>query len=223
MLNLDGLNPFAQGSNRFCFIHPTDPNVCLKVIRPENIERRFNRQSALKKCLGKKRLNDNFQEAAAYQQSAIRLLVAAGAQSQAWLHLPEFFGSVATSMGPANASELIRCANGRIAPTLETLLKNNGYTPTLKSAVERFTFWLKTHGILTRNLLPHNLVLSDRSGTPELFLVDGLGAPQAQNQLARLGRWRQHYISRKSKRFDQRIQWEAQGRQVSWEAFQNTK
>lgn len=123
MLNLDGLTPFAQGYNRFCFIHPKDPNVCLKVIRPENIELRFNRQSVLKKCLGRKRLNDNRQEVAAYRQSTIKSLVETGEPHLAWRHLPEFFGSIGTSMGPANASELIRCADGTIAPTLEDLLK----------------------------------------------------------------------------------------------------
>ena len=220
MLNLDGLTPFAQGYNRFCFIHPKDSNVCLKVIRPENIELRFNRQSVLKKCLGRERLNDNSQEMAAYRQSAIRSLMAAGQPCLAWRHLPEFFGSVATSMGPANASELIRCADGTIALTLEELLKKDGYTPMLKAAVDRFILWLGTHGILTRNLLPHNLVLSDRSGTAELFLIDGLGAPPVQNQMARISHWRNHYISRKSKRFGQRIRWEAQGRNTSWEAFQ---
>jgi hypothetical protein len=220
MLNMNGLTPFAQGSNRFCFVHPADPNVCLKVIRPENIELRFSRQSVLKKCLGKERLNDNRQEMAAYCQSAIRLLIAADQPCQAWPHLPEFFGNVATSMGPANASELIRCTDGTIAPTLENLLRKDGYTPATEAAVDRFVLWLKTHGVLTRNLLPHNLVLSDRSGTAELFLVDGLGAPPFQNQMARMRRWRSHYIRRKSKRFEQRIQWEAQGRKISWEAFQ---
>jgi hypothetical protein len=223
MLNLDGLTPFAQGSNRFCFIHPADPNVCLKVIRPENIELRFNRQSVLKKCLGKKRLNDNRQETAAYRQSAITSLIAAGAKDTAWRHLPELFSSVVTTMGPANASELIRCADGTIAPTLEDLLRKDGYTPLLDAAVERFVVWQKTHGILTRNLLPHNLVLSDRSGTAELFLVDGLGAPPLQNRMAGIARWRDHYIRRKSERFKQRIKWEAQGRNTSWETFQKTE
>jgi hypothetical protein len=223
MLNLNGLTPFAQGSNRFCFVHPADPDVCMKVIRPENIELRFSRQSVLKKCLGKERLNDNNQELAAYRQSAIRSLNAAGQPSLAWSHLPEFFGSIETSMGPANASELIRCADGTIAPTLEGLLKRDGYTPMLQAAADRFTLWLQTHGILARNLLPHNLVLSDRSGTAELFLVDGLGAPLFQNQMARMRRWRNHYISRKTERFKQRIQWEAQGRNISWEAFQKTQ
>jgi len=220
MLNLNELTPFAQGSNRYCFIHPENPNICLKVIRPENIELRFNRQSVLKKCLGKKRLNDNRQEIAAYHQSALKSLIAAGEIQLAWRHLPELFGSVVTSMGPANASELIRSADGTIAPTLEDLLKKDGYTPLLKAAVGRFILWLKTHGILTRNLLPHNLVLSDRSGTAELFLVDGLGAPPFQNRMAHITRWRNHYIRRKSERFKQRIEWEALGRNTTWEAFQ---
>ena len=31
MINLDGLQPFAQGGNRRCFVHPNNSYRCLKV------------------------------------------------------------------------------------------------------------------------------------------------------------------------------------------------
>lgn len=71
-IDLKPLVPFAQGANRYCFQHPENKDRCLKVIRPENIKARYNRQSPLKRLLGKARLNDNSQELKAHMQPAIR-------------------------------------------------------------------------------------------------------------------------------------------------------
>ncbi|WP_051146684.1 YrbL family protein [Marinobacter daepoensis] len=222
-VNLDGLHPFAQGANRFCFYHPDDPDRCLKVIRPENIEARYRRQSPLKRVLGKARLNDNSQEWAAHQQPAIRQLLRAGQQAVVWSHLPHFYGSQPTSLGPANASELIRCADGSVAPTLESLLRKGQVPAELQAAIHRFESWLTETRILTRNLLPHNLVVTNRSGQPELFLVDGLGAPTIPQALAALPGWSNHYIARKIARFRLRMAWERDQQGLSWEDFQGLR
>lgn len=50
MIDLSNQTPFASGSNRHCYRHPSYPDRCLKVIRPDNIEARYQRQPALKKC-----------------------------------------------------------------------------------------------------------------------------------------------------------------------------
>ena len=39
MIDLDGLTPFAEGGNRKCFIHPDNPNRCLKVVHPGLLEK----------------------------------------------------------------------------------------------------------------------------------------------------------------------------------------
>lgn len=217
MIDLTALTPFASGANRHCFVHPDDPARCLKVIRPENIEARFRRQPAFKRLLGRQRLNDNLQEQRAYRQTAIQQLIAAGKEEIPWQHLPRFFGSRATSAGAANESELIRTAAGDIAPTLERYLARNGFDPDCRAAVERFCQWLGSTGILTRNLLPHNLVLSDRTGRPELHLVDGLGAPAIPDWVAAVPGYRQRYIDRKIRRFRKRIDWELSGRHGDWQ------
>tara|TARA_B110000305_G_C19123864_1_gene485610 strand:+ start:33 stop:278 length:246 start_codon:yes stop_codon:yes gene_type:complete len=31
MINLNGVNHFAQGGNRLCFVHPLKKDICLKV------------------------------------------------------------------------------------------------------------------------------------------------------------------------------------------------
>ncbi|MFO8142923.1 MAG: YrbL family protein [Marinobacter sp.] len=222
-VDLTGVSPFAQGANRFCFQHPLNPDNCLKVIRPENIEARFNRQSRLKNLLGKKRLNDNLQELKAHHQPAIRSLQKAGREELIWGHLPRFYGSVNTSLGQANESEIIRCKDGAVAPTLETMIKHYGGSSSLNAAINEFLEWLRVNLILTRNLLPHNLVVSDRSGRSQLFLVDGLGAPTIPQALAPMPGWSSHYIERKIDRFRKRLAWEQHNEGLSWEDFQRLR
>ena len=222
-INLSDETPFAQGYNRYCFKHPANPGRCLKVIRPENIEARYRRQSAIKRLLGTARLNDNVQELKAHKQPAILHLSRAGNENILWSHLPRFYGSVKTNLGQANESELIQCADGSIAPTLESLIRNRELTTQLKAAINRFEAWLADTRILTRNLLPHNLVVTDRSGQPELFLIDGLGAPVIPQALAIAPSWSDHYISRKLARFQSRLAWEQDNQGFSWEDFQRLR
>lgn len=221
-LNLDNEIPFAQGYNRYCFRHPDHPGRCLKVIRPENIQARYRRQSPIKRLLGTARLNDNTQELKAHRQPAIRRLIRDGNEKSLWAHLPRFYGSVETSRGPANESELIRCADGSVAPSLESIIVKGEPAQDLHEAIGRFESWLAETRILTRNLLPHNLVVTDRSGQPELFLVDGLGAPTIPQALATVPGWSERYIARKIMRFHRRLAWEQDNRGLSWEDFQRT-
>ncbi|MEP1216534.1 MAG: YrbL family protein [Marinobacter sp.] len=220
MINLSGLEPFASGDNRYCYRHPDRSELCLKVLRPENIEARFQRQAWPKKVLGRARINDNHQELIAHQQPAITRLLAADQSSLVWAHLPRFHGTADTSLGIANVSEIITGSDGEPAETLEGYLKRRGFDQPVQEAADRFCNWLAETGILTRNLLPHNLVIADRKGQPELFLVDGLGAPSIPDKLAAFPAWRRRYISRRIRRFYLRIQWETGARNESWEASQ---
>jgi hypothetical protein len=220
MIDLKGQQPFASGYNRHCYRHPGDPALCLKVLRPENIEARFRRQSWPKKILGKRRINDNLQELKAHRQHAIEMLIANGQQSILWSHLPCFHGTIETSLGEANVSELITGSDGGPAETLEHHLKHQGFTQPIQSAVARFCTWLVETGILTRNLLPHNLVIANAAGRPEIFLVDGLGAPTVPDKLAVFPPWRKRYIDRRVRRLYLRIDWETGDRKQTWESSQ---
>lgn len=220
MIDLSGCEPFASGYNRHCYRHPEDPALCLKVLRPENIEARFQRQAWPKKMLGRTRIDDNRQEQGAHQQRAIETLLTEGHSSRVWAHLPRFHGTVDTSLGTANVSEFISGRNGAPAETLEHYLQHRGFDQPIQDAVDRFCNWLLETGILTRNLLPHNLVIADRNGQPELLLVDGLGAPTIPDKLAAMPAWRRRYINRRIRRFYLRINWETGNRDKSWEASQ---
>lgn len=220
MIDLGASQPFASGYNRHCFRHPDDPLLCLKVLRPENIEARYQRQPLAKKLLGKRRIDDNAQELKAHQQSAIQRLLSQGHAETVWQHLPRFHGSQPTTLGHANVSELLLDDQRQPAQTLEQYLQRRGFDQPMADAVRRFCHWLQHTGILTRNLLPHNLVIVTRNHQPELFLVDGLGAPTIPDKLAALPAWRQRYIARRIQRFYRRIEWELGDRAHSWEQSQ---
>lgn len=215
MIDLSQLKPFAAGYNRSCYIHPEDPGRCIKVLRPENIELRFGRQAWYKKILGKSRINDNLQEQAAYAQSAITR-----GGSEIWCHLPRFYGTEATTLGPANISELITNPDGTPGITLETHLKRQGLDAPIKAAIDQFCQWLRDTGLLTRNLLPHNLVVVTRGDRLVLYLVDGLGAPAMQGSMANIPAYRSRYIDRRIQRFWRRVEWETGGRQGTWESVE---
>lgn len=220
MIDLSQVEPFASGANRLCFRHPLNPALCLKVLRPEQLERRYRSQSPHKKLLGKQRLDDNRQEQRGYRQPAIASRLDGPEEPLLWQHLPRLYDAELTSLGLANVSDLVTDDGGQPGRTLEYHL-TQGYPEDLARAVNRFCQWLLSTGILTRNLLPHNLVVSDRHGQPELFLVDGLGAPSIQALLARHPSLRNRAIQRKIDRFHRRIQWELNGRQQRWEEVQN--
>ncbi len=219
-IDLSNAAPFASGANRHCYRHPAKPNLCLKVLRPENIEARFQRQPWPKKLLGRGRIDDNRQEQLAYQQAAIRHLMVEGKEELVWRHLPRLYVAEETTAGMANVSDLILDRKHKPAQTLESYLKENGFDPKIQNAVNEFCEWLISTSILTRNLLPHNLVVDDTKENPRLVLVDGLGAPTFPTQLALIPAWRRRYISRRVKRFFLRIQWELGDKQESWEASQ---
>ncbi|PAV25872.1 hypothetical protein CF392_08750 [Tamilnaduibacter salinus] len=217
MIDLSQQTPFAGGEHRLCYTHPDHPGLCLKVLRPGSIERRYQRQSPLKRCLGRRRLDDNRQEQAGYAQ---RVILRAGSDNPVWRHLPRFHGVVPTTDGPANVTDLIRDDNGQIAPTLSDRLAERGLDEALRHSLTEFADWLLETGVLSRNLLPHNLVARSCGARFQLFLVDGLGAPGLTGLAAASRTGRRRYIARRIDRMWVRARWEANGKPGSWEAVE---
>ena len=66
---------------------------------------------------------------------------------------------VETSIGPASETELIRDNQNNIATTLETYLFTYGKTDEIKIALDEFELWLRSSLVLTKNIIPHNIVM----------------------------------------------------------------
>ena len=211
MINLDGIQSFAEGGNRKCYINPINTNRCLKVLH-ENLLENLHKNSAWYKRLGNSdSLDDNLRERNAYNQKAIRSPI----NSSIWDHLAIWYGMVETNLGPASETELIT-NEGEIAETLETYLFREGLTPEIKSALRNFENWLRTHLVLTKNIIPHNIVIKKENGSLMLKIIDGLGSksfiplPKYSKFFARI------YVERRIKLMWSRIHWDLSGRIGDW-------
>ena len=212
MITLEHQAPFAEGDNRLCFVDPRDASRCLKVLKPGSLDQQYQTARWHKRIRGRRAMNDNLREASAYRQNAITR-----GSGQVWDHLARWYGQVETDLGTANLTQLVGPSPGKPGPTLEHLLKTQGLTPEIKKALDELAAWLTATGILTRNLLPHNLVALEQPSGLRLFIVDGLGAPPAARLLALNPRLRRRYISRRIRRMWLRARWEASGRPGRWE------
>ena len=154
MINLDGLQPFAEGGNRQCFIHPNNSYRCLKVSLEEQSKKVKQNAPWYKKLRSEKSFDDNLREQKAYDQRALRK-----DNSDKWKHLAKWYGMVETSIGPASETELIRDNQNNIASTLETYLFSYGMTDEIKIALDEFESWLRSSLVLTKNIIPHNVCL----------------------------------------------------------------
>ena len=211
MINLDGVQSFAEGGNRKCYINPINTKRCLKVLH-ENLLENLHKNSAWYKRLGNSdSLDDNLRERNAYNQKAIRSPI----NSSIWDHLAIWYGMVETNLGPASETELIT-NEGEIAETLETYLFREGLTPEIKSALKNFENWLRTHLVLTKNIIPHNIVIKNENGSLMLKIIDGLGSksfiplPKYSKFFARI------YVERRIKLMWSRIHWDLSGRIGDW-------
>jgi len=211
MINLDGVSTFAKGGNRRCYVSPINPKRCLKVLH-ENLLDNLKQNSAWYKRLGNNAgLDDNLRERDAYNQRAISSPI----NSSVWNHLAKWYGMVETNLGPASETELI-LNDGEIAETLETYLFREGLTPEIQKALKTFETWLRTHLVLTKNIIPHNVVIKKENSSLILMIIDGLGCksfiplPKYSRFFARI------YVERRIKLMWSRIHWDLGGRIGDW-------
>lgn len=211
MINLDGLQPFAEGGNRRCFIHPNNSYRCLKVSLEEQSKKVKQNAPWYKKLRSEKSFDDNLREQKAYDQRALRK-----DNSDKWKHLAKWYGMVKTSIGPASETELIRDNQNNIASTLETYLFSYGMTDEIKIALDEFESWLRSSLVLTKNIIPHNVVLGYESEKIVLKIIDGLGSKSYLPLTQVSDVFAKRYVERRIELMRSRINWDLTGRQGDW-------
>lgn len=153
MLSLIKAQPFAKGSKRLVYVHPDNPDLCVKVpSRPDDprcrkAQRRELRDWAWLQRWGRK----------------------------AWFdRIPTIEGVVSTDLGEGIVSRLYRDEGGRIAPSMLQILRAEGLTPSLTQAIDEFEEWLRRHQLPTWDTGPHNIVaIRRRDDRWALYIVEG--------------------------------------------------
>lgn len=170
---LQGVEPFARGGNRLCFVHPEDPGLCVKVRRPDFTLEDLRRKKGFPKNLRPLSSFDDNRE----EFRVVRALKESYGDG-VFAHVYRCHEFVETDLGAGLVTELIRDGNGKISVSLKQYLWEAGYTPQCREAVRRLSdFWLELL-IPSRDLLTHNIVVQcDAAGNiVRTVVIDGLGS-----------------------------------------------
>lgn len=190
MLKLKYSRPLFVGGTRYCFQHPAHANRCVKVLRPDRTgaARKVLRKD-FKRHLPARFLDDQRKEIKAYRELLTR------ASETLWRYVPRYHGTEETDMGVGIVTQLMRNADGSWPKNLEQILVD-GTTPELEAGIEEFTTAVGELRILSRDLLPHNIVAVKEETGYRVMLVDGIG----NAELIPLSTWSGFFAKRKTQR-----------------------
>ncbi len=184
MLTLRGHEPFARGTRRYCYVHPADPALCIKVpARPGEPHCRREQIADLEDyAVLEKRGGAVFDHIAAVE------------------------GVVDTDLGPGVVCALCRDADGSISSTLADVVREQGLTPSIVRAIGELKEWLRAHRILTRDTGPSNMVAVHLDCDKwKLVIIEGL-SNRKYRLLTRLRpRSTDWLIARQLRKFDRRL------------------
>ena len=118
MIKLSDSQPFAEGRTRRCYVHPDNPEQCLKIVIA-GAEKIKIRQKPIRARLPASLYCPNLNEWRGYRRAEkIR-------NPKIWQHIPRCYGFVQTDLGKALAVQLLRDANGDISSPLPSLLRHD--------------------------------------------------------------------------------------------------
>lgn len=173
MLKLKHLEPLFIGGHRFCYIYPGDPDKCIKVLKPE-----FTGHERKKRCRTIKRYRParSFDEQVKEIKGCNELI--RKKNPRVWDHVPAFYGTEETDYGVGIITKLYRNSDGSYPANLAEILPE-GMSPALEAGIEEFKQWIQREQVITRNLLPRNLIAVTREdGSQQIVVVDGVGNPE---------------------------------------------
>lgn len=182
-LSLSGSEPFARGSYRNCFVHPDDPNRCVKVpIRQDDPQAMAEQKRDFRDSLLLRRRKLTFD------------------------HMALVESRVATELGIGLVSRLCRDANGRISRNCGVIIPEQGLTPGLRAALRDLKEWLRDRRIPIRGLHPNNLVAQETHDDGwHLVIVEGLLKRYYDWPARRCRKFSDSVIDRRLRRLDRRI------------------
>ncbi len=207
-LNLSTIKPFAEGGNRLCFVHPENTNRCIKILKPDSIKNLREKRSFLKNLRPDSYFDDNLNEYKAYQQTAI-----IEGDDRIYDHIPRCYGWQDTDLGKGLVLDYYEQKDGMPSHTLLEELQKNGLSSGLEQRLEQLAEYLKETQILTKNIIPHNVVCASDN---KLKIIDGIGSPSRFSIVNYNQKAKAAYIERRVERMFLRMRWEVSGKKKNW-------
>ncbi len=152
MLDLSNAKQLGRGNERICYLHPTDPKLCIKVNKAGEVRRNQNRQESL----------------------YFKHLQSRGVPFE---HLPEYGGWAETTQGPGVVYERICNEDGSPSHDLQHHLSEGRVTEgEAKQLLETLHDFLMKYSIAISDLNPDQLLLKRGPDGDRLVIIDGVGA-----------------------------------------------
>lgn len=187
-----------MGGTRYCFQHPQHANRCIKVLRPDRTgEARKLLRKDFKRFLPARFLDDQRKEIKAYRELLPQ------ASEALWRHVPRYHGTEVTDMGIGIVTQLMRNEDGSWPSNLQTLLPR-GQSDELAAGIAEFESAVRKMRILSRDLLPHNIIAVKEPKGYRVMLVDGIGNAELIPLASWSGFFADQKTGRKVARFRQR-------------------
>lgn len=142
-----------------------------------------------KRYLPARFLDDQLKEIKAYRELLTE------ASEPLWRHVPRYHGTEQTDMGIGIVTQLMRNHDGSWPLNLQQLLPL-GRDELLDAGIDEFAQAIRSMRILSRDLLPHNIVAVREARGYRVMLVDGIG----NAELIPLSTWSDYFADRKTQR-----------------------
>ncbi len=177
MLALKEKQPLARGRQRYVYEHPEDPDLIIKVIRPDSITETWSRWYKARRVYG---------QYLSYMREIGEYVATHAREGSSPPFVQRIEGLVETDMGLGLVLHAVRGEDGRLAPSLKTLLREGNFDRQAAQALDEFTSDLLASGVIVSDLHSGNVVYGrGESGAGRFVMIDGLG----QANLIPLKRW----------------------------------
>lgn len=170
ILTLSDQEPLTHGRSRLVFKHPDDPDLLVKVIRPEVVEDRFGGNT---KWYKKRR---RFGKFISYIREIQEFLAVRETSDEDAPFLQRIVGFARTDMGLGLVLEAVRWTDGSLAPNMATLINTGRYDDKAQKALKVFLDELLNSDVIISDLNLGNIVYTHSEERGHYFvLIDGIG------------------------------------------------
>jgi len=183
MLHLDTSHYVGKGLHRVCYAHPSEPQLCVKVVVHGN-DQETKREYSYYQHLQKRNID--------------------------WSMLPKFHGETPTNKGAAGVFDLIRDNDGNVSKTLESYLASSDTSTIEAKAISEAFYslqmYLLDNRIVTMTIKPKNILFQKTSENGgKLFIVDNIGSSDLIPIANHLSFFAHKKIMRKWRQFENKI------------------
>lgn len=170
-LMLKDQTPIATGGVRLVFEHPLDPDLLVKVMRPEVVETRYGAGTPWYKR------RRRYRQYVIFIREISEYVASYASHGESLPCAVQIAGLVETDLGLGMVMFAARDADGKLAPTLATLIETGRFDDSAKIALENFFAELLQSSLVLADLHERNLVFAaGADGKNRFVMIDGTGA-----------------------------------------------